>query len=159
MACERGSIEWMFHMFERQCHNHIRQELDSRGFGMASHPRILLALKHHPGHTASQKELADSTGISPPTAAVSIRRMQNAGLLKRVEDKRDRRRNRITFTEKGLQAVSECQAVFERTDRALFSGFSKEEIRLLRDFYRRMIENLKSLDSHPPDSAKRSSIR
>ena len=157
LECEQDTVEWLFRAFERMHHNYIKQELTRRGFGMASHPRILFMLKSRPGHTASQKQLADFVGISPPTAAVSIRRMQKAGLLRRVEDTRDRRRKLVTFTAKGLRAVLECETVFDRTDHAVFEGFSEQEIELLKEFYRRMLKNLKNLGAQPPTLPKRSS--
>lgn len=147
MRYDPNSVEWLFRIFERLHHNYIHAEMNRRGLSRASHPSMLFALKQYQGHPASQKQLADSVGISAPTAAVSIDRMQKAGLLKRVTDKNDRRRNLITFTEKGLLMVEQCEQVFDETDQAIFEGFSAEEKEQLKSFYLRLISKLKELDA------------
>jgi DNA-binding MarR family transcriptional regulator len=99
---------------------------------------------------ASQKELADFLGIRPSSLAISIKRMEKAGLVRRVTDRNDLRRNIITLTKKGEQLVRECTLVFDDIDKRMYEGFSAEEKEQLRKYYIRIINNLEKLGVQPP---------
>ena len=60
---------------------------------------ILDYIEQHPGCT--QADAAEAIGISAPSIACSVRRMEKAGLIKRTADECDLRRNRLELTEKG----------------------------------------------------------
>ncbi|MGQ9473722.1 MAG: MarR family transcriptional regulator [Candidatus Caldatribacteriaceae bacterium] len=62
-------------------------------------PVILALLWKQDGLT--QKEIAESLGLRPPTLTVMLQRMEKAGFLKRMVDVRDMRMIRVSLTEKG----------------------------------------------------------
>lgn len=157
MEYDPTGLEWLFRTFDRMHHNYIKAELIKRGFGEASHPPILFMLKFEAKDmTASQKEIADAIGISPPTVAISLKRMQKAGLVQKASDEKDLRRNHVTITEKGLQLVDECAAVFGDVEQGIFNNFSEKEREQLKGFYIRMIQNLESMGAQLPARFKRS---
>jgi DNA-binding MarR family transcriptional regulator len=150
-------LKWLFRAFDRMHHNCLKAELKKRGLREASHPVILFALKHEiKDMLASQKEIADAIGISPPTAAISIKRMEKAGLLCKIPDEQDTRRKLITLTEKGIQLINECELAFEKVDQGMLTGFTAAEIEQLKMFYLRMINNLETMGAQPPAQLKRS---
>lgn len=156
MAYEPDTLEHLFAAFNRMHHNCLKNEFDRRGLALASHPSILFALCHEARNkTASQKELAEFVGISAPTAAISIKRMQKAGLLRKVTDEKDQRKNMITLTDEGLRLVSKCKNVFCEIDMATFKGFSKQEKVQLKGYYLRMIANLEAIGAVPPAQLRR----
>lgn len=104
---------------------------------------------------ASQKELGDAIGISPPTVAISVKRMEKAGLLCKISDEKDLRRNVITLTKKGVEYIEECLSIFDKTDRSVFDGFSELEREQLKRFYLRMIKNLETMGARLPNQLKR----
>ncbi|HOX32575.1 MAG TPA: MarR family transcriptional regulator [Spirochaetales bacterium] len=151
MSDETLGPEWLFRICERMRHSMIHQEFERRNLSRASHPFLLFALgERGPGNPLSQAEIAEALGVSQPTAAVSIRRMEGAGLLRKVPDAEDRRLNRITLTAGGARLVRECKKAFGEIDRRMLEGFSDEDRETLRSFYLRMIRNLEAMGAQRP---------
>ena len=103
-------------------------------------PEILEYLNEH--GDCSQKELADFLGVTPASIATSLKRMSKSGFIERTSDENDRRINRLRLTEKGkeirLAGKNEC----DRVDKAMFNGFSSEEISAFSDMLSRIADNL-----------------
>ena len=103
-------------------------------------PEILEYLNEH--GDCSQKELADFLGVTPASIATSLKRMSKSGFIERTSDENDRRINRLRLTEKGkeirLAGKNEC----DRVDKAMFNGFSDEEISAFSDMLSRIADNL-----------------
>ena len=90
----------------------------------------------------SQREIAQELHVKPPSVAVSIRRMENAGLLVRTQDGKDQRVTRISLSEKGREALKDIQKIFEENQKILFRGFTESEKCLMRRFLIQMIKNM-----------------
>lgn len=106
-------------------------------------PPILEYLSRNPD--ATQKEIADFLSISASSMAVSVKRMEKAGLLMRVSDKNDLRRNNLKLTQKGTELLDFAHETFDRIDEVTFRGFTPEELVMLKSFLSRMKENLACL--------------
>ncbi|MDI3481968.1 MAG: hypothetical protein PWQ97_1623 [Tepidanaerobacteraceae bacterium] len=155
MEYDPNALEWLFQTFERMHHNCIKSEFARRGLSEASHPLILMALKYEVSNmAASQKDIAQMLGISPPTVAISLKRMEKAGLVCKITDEDDLRRKLVKITEKGLRLLDECENAFSEIDRNIFKGFSDEEREQLKRFYIRMIHNLESMGAQLPAQLK-----
>ena len=103
-------------------------------------PEILEYLNSH--GDCSQKELADFLGVSPASIATSLKRMGKAGFIERTEDEKDRRINRLRLSEKGNEVRLAGKAECDRVDKAMFSGFSDEEISVFSDMLSKIADNL-----------------
>ncbi|MBR5246296.1 MAG: MarR family transcriptional regulator [Clostridia bacterium] len=106
-------------------------------------PPILKYLSEH--KNATQKEIANSLHVSPPSVANSVKRMEESGLIVRVADRKDARCNNLQLTQKGKNLSEYADKLFEVADETSFNGFSDEEIDLILSFLERMTENIKSL--------------
>ena len=60
----------------------------------------------------------------------------------RRTDEKDSRRNRISITRKGRDALESGMRAFQQVDDALFRGFTPGERAQVQAFHRRMLENL-----------------
>ncbi len=148
---QRDDLEWLVRTISRMHFERIRSEMASRGLADVSHPRILFMLLHHPDRIfSSQKEIAGFLGVSAATVAVSLRRMEAHGLLHKVQDEKDLRRNHIVLTDKGRERVEGCVAAFKDIDIGMFRGFSQEERDSLTGFYHRIFDNLVSMGASAP---------
>ena len=100
---------------------------------------MLLMLWEQDGVT--QASLVEKLAVEQPTMAGTLKRMERAGLIKRVADPNDRRQAHIHLTRKGRapKTRSSRREVHER-DRAagVTAGESAQFVKLAR----RMIENL-----------------
>lgn len=72
------------------------------GMGLAQ-SKVIYALSLQPGMT--QRELADKVGIETPTLVVMIDKLEKEHLVKRQNDKQDRRIKRIFITTKADRLV------------------------------------------------------
>ena len=101
---------------------------------------ILEFIGTHDGCT--QKDVADFMQVSPPSIATSVKRMQKAGLLKKVSNEQDLRCNRLSLTEEGTHAVSACKSGFLAVTQRMLDGFSPQERTALASYIERMMRNL-----------------
>ncbi len=104
--------------------------------------RVLAVLQEHSG--ATMGELADLTSVDRTTLTRTLGLMENAGLLARRERKSDRRSLAISLTANGRRMFARILPLtLAETDRAL-TDFSADEIGGLKDWLRRMADNLKA---------------
>lgn len=103
-------------------------------------PEILEYLSKH--GDCSQKELADSLGVSPASIATSLKRMSKEDFIKRTPDENDRRINRLKITEKGENTRLEGRKRCDKIDKIMFSDFSDDEVAVFSDMLSRITKNL-----------------
>ncbi len=103
-------------------------------------PPILDWLSAHDACT--QNGLAKGLNVSPASIAVSLRRMQKSGLVEKVTDENDLRRNLVSLTEKGRAQREYIHNCFEEIDRKLYAGFSDAELETLEALLARLCANL-----------------
>lgn len=105
-------------------------------------PEILEYLSKH--GDCSQKELADSLGVSPASIATSLKRMSKEEFIERTPDENDRRINRLRITEKGENTRVEGRKRCSKVDKIMFSDFSDDEIASFSAMLSRISDNLSS---------------
>lgn len=102
----------------------------------------------------SQKEISRILGISAPTVAVSIKRLEKAGLIERKTDEKDQRMSRIYLTDQGKEITGKAKLCIRQTEETLYRGFTESELCLMKRFLRQMIENLEQEGERPDLSGK-----
>jgi len=103
-------------------------------------PPLMHYILSHPGCT--QKEAADELDVTPASAAASLKRLEKAGLVARIPDEKDARRNRLYVTEAGKEKLEEQKRIFDALDEKMFSGLSEDEIAAFRRTCEKMFDNL-----------------
>lgn len=119
------------------------EQLTAKGLHPGQMPMLRLLSKKG---GMSQREIAQELHVKPPSVAVSIRRMENAGLLIRTPDEKDQRVTRISLSPKGWEVLGEIQEIFERNQKILFRGFTDSEECLMRRFLLQIIKNLEDMN-------------
>lgn len=135
----------VFHQMLRAHHNAHMAALADLGLRNIGSPHLLVTLAHYPDDPAqapTQKELADRLHIAPPTIAASLKCLERQGYVARRTDEKDSRRNRISITQKGRDALDSGMRAFQQVDDAMYRGFSPEEREQVQAFHQRMLENL-----------------
>ena len=97
-------------------------------------------LNHHPN--CSQVEIARELEISPAAVAVSLKKLESGGYITRETTESDSRTHRVTITKKGRSVIERSEQMFWETEKAMFEGFSEEEMQSLQQFLERIYENL-----------------
>lgn len=88
-------------------------------------------------------ELSRQTGLANTTLTSMLDRMEAAGLLCRLPDPKDRRKNLIALTEKALRLKESYNKVSMEMHEVYFKNFSTEEILAFEGYLRRVLANVK----------------
>ena len=89
----------------------------------------------------TQNDIAEKLNVSPASIALSTKRLQKSGMIKKCEDNENRRCNILTVTEKGMSTVVHCRLELDLFEENLFAGLSDEELLVLSDILDRLLKN------------------
>ncbi len=103
-------------------------------------PRMMEFIHAHPGCT--QREVAAGLDITQASAAASLKRMEKAGLVQRMQDTKDGRRNCLTLTEKGLNQMLQGRCEMDRLDKEMFRGMTDADMERFKALCDKMFDNL-----------------
>ncbi|MBR7143179.1 MAG: MarR family transcriptional regulator [Clostridia bacterium] len=106
----------------------------------AGQQHTLEYIRRHEGCT--QTEVAEALRVSAASVALSTKRLQKTGLIRKETNEENLRCNRLYLTEKG-NGLMECgRLAFDRTDAKMMEGFTQEQMQTLAELLDKMIENL-----------------
>ncbi len=126
----------------RLFHSRMRAE-ELEGVMSQDSARLLMrALSHEDG--VSQLQLTKITHLKPPTVSVTLRRMEEEGLIQRRQDTFDLRMTRVYLSARGVAHNKRIVARLRSTDAILMQGFSSEEGEQLLGYLQRMRDNILS---------------
>ena len=115
--------------------------------------KMLSHIFHHEG--ISQRELAQQLEISPPSIAVTAKRLEKLGYISRQMDEKDNRMNILNTTEEGRAILGRTWQEYIGIDQRMFKGFSNEELKQMAQFYVRLENNLWEVaEEVDPESVK-----
>ncbi len=130
----------------------IEHQLEGTGVYRSQH-QILMYVSNNPN--VSQKDLAKMYGVSGATIAVSLKKLEKGGYIKRLVDQDDNRCNQICITEKGRTVVEESVLIFQRLESCMFEGFSEHDMNVLGNLLDRIYGNLDQDLQPVPSEAER----
>lgn len=120
----------------------LERQLNKTGVFRSQH-QILMYIADNPN--VSQKDIAALHHVSTATIAVSLKKLENGGYIKRVVDQKDNRFNQICITPSGKAVVENSIRCFQETEERMFDGFSPEELEQLDTMLGKMRQNLEQL--------------
>ncbi|MEM1483691.1 MarR family transcriptional regulator [Oscillospiraceae bacterium PP1C4] len=129
-------LDWELFTLHKQCIAKLLTDLNIH-FGQ---PPLLFTLKNM--GACKQSDLAKALRVSPATIAVSLKRMEKSGFIKRISNPNDLRSNRIELTEAGINAADSAEKIIHTVIAQKFDGFTEEEYAQLMHFFHRMHQNL-----------------
>lgn len=145
---DTGMLDDRMAAFIRLHHRTLQRYFQSVGM-FNGHPHMLFDIRHHPGIT--QKELAQLMEISPASVAISVRRLESAGLVCRSRDRQDGRVMHLYLTEAGKAMDAACARGRDFLVGTVYQGLSPQERALLYRLLSKMTGNLQAAcDSLPP---------
>lgn len=142
---EEDVMEPLMRLFRRVWRVHgmaLDQVTASRGIN-TSQMKMLGHIFHHEG--ISQRQLASDLQLSPPSIAVTAKKLEKMGYIHRQMDEKDNRLNILRTTPKGKELLSQTWEAFTDVDIHMFKDFSPEELKQLYSFYERIRDNLEEL--------------
>ena len=136
------TLEHIGHLLIKVCtfkHRRMHELLDGLGL-YRGQPFVLRALWKQDGMTHS--ELAELLDRSPATITKMVQRMERAGFVERRPDPGDERVSRVYLTDVGRNIKSEVEDVWRAFEEQVVSGFSEEELTVLRSLLLRICRNM-----------------
>jgi DNA-binding MarR family transcriptional regulator len=94
----------------------------------------------------SQRDVARSLFLTPPTVTGMLQRMERDGLVERRPDPDDQRITRVYLTETGRELANRARARFVAHINRMLEDFSPEDLAELERLLNRMAENLREAD-------------
>ena len=107
-------------------------------------PLLLKALWGQDGLT--QTELTELLHVRPATMTNMIKHMEQAGLVERRRNERDRRVSHVYLTEAGQDIQGQVQQIWRDFEGQVFAGLSEDECASLRRNFTQIQDNLLRMD-------------
>ena len=101
--------------------------------------KVILVLSITDGST--QKEVAEKINIDGSTLVPVIDKMEQAGLVERRADSKDRRNNRIYLTKKSESTIDSIIVIILQLRKIIYRGISEDEINTTRNVLQLLIKN------------------
>jgi DNA-binding MarR family transcriptional regulator len=129
---------WLASEVAKQAHRLVSDALAEDGV-RKHHFALLAALAEHGG--ASQAALGRRLWIDRSDLHAVVGDLERAGLVARVRDEQDRRRNVVELTRAGADALERLEARIEAAQDALLEPLSAADRRKLRKLLMRLVEH------------------
>ncbi len=108
--------------------------------GMHGHEFAILH-RLEQGGTAHGRELSRTLRVHPSNLVALLDQLEDAGLIVRRRDPRDRRRQLIKLTAAGTKRLRRAEAAAAEAERELLSPLSAEERRRLHSYLERLADH------------------
>ncbi|MBD3921042.1 MarR family transcriptional regulator [Paenibacillus sp. PR3] len=127
---------WLKRNYRNMC-NYLDQRLEPLGI-TNSQLGVLMMLWEQEGVT--QKQVVQVLGIQPASTTFLLKGLEEKGLIRREQDKKDTRANRIYLTPEGQALRAPALAIVEEGERKVREPLSDEEAALMVVWMKRIAE-------------------
>lgn len=117
----------------------LEKNLNKSGVFRSQH-QLLMYIYCHP--SVSQKELAELYNVSTAAVAVSLKKLEKGGYIRRLVDAEDNRINQTVITDSGRNIVENSISFFKRVETGMFAEFSQQEMEQLHGYLSRIHKNI-----------------
>jgi MarR family transcriptional regulator, organic hydroperoxide resistance regulator len=90
----------------------------------------------------TQRELGERVGINGPTMVTALNSMERAGLVKRVQNRTDRRKINVFLTERGRNLRRKLWPMAAEVLNLGLSGLTRNQVKSLNKMLRQILLNL-----------------
>jgi DNA-binding MarR family transcriptional regulator len=117
---------------------------------------VLVNLSRHDGEGFTQIELARLLDVGKVTVGGLVDRLEENGLVKRVQDSVDRRSKRVFVSKKGEELIHVLEHEAKFINKDIMKGISTAEHKVLADILAKMKQNLIDMEAVPSSTTGRS---
>lgn len=97
---------------------------------------LLVLIDHNPDIT--QQQLCDGVGVDKSTLVVTLHRLSDRGLIKRVRSALDRRQNGLRLTAKGKARLRAMTSYVRKHERKITTAFTAAETDQLKELLKKI---------------------
>lgn len=138
-----GRIRILDNMIKRSIDRRMKEnglEILTSGNG-----RIIGYLFARKGEDVFQRDFENCFGITRSTASKVVNLMVEKGYIRRERVKSDARLKRLVLTQQAMEVADWLQKDHQQMEAILIDGFSEEELANLRNYLKRIQDNLERL--------------
>ena len=143
------SVGYQVRMTHRALQHYLQVKIKPHGVTLGTW-YFLRALWHEDGLT--QRELSRRIGTREPTTMTAILAMEASGLVRRVRNSDDRRKQNVFLTSKGRRLKSKLLPLARDVVNTATTGLSEREIRLFLGFLGTVQRNLGPVVTEQPET-------
>lgn len=123
-------------------HNKLKTKVndDSK---MVTYRPILRVLQHHNGCT--QLDIVNYTLLKAPTISITLKNMENDGLIVRRASEQDKRNVNIYITEKGIEANEKVHSAANELKEEILSDFTEQELSEIKEFLLKLLTKMEDI--------------
>ena len=110
----------------------------------SSQAHILGFLSRNGGIAVNQRSIEEEFGLKHPTVTGLLSRLKDKDYVSFSTDENDKRRKRISLTQKSMHILSNARSLINETDDELFGGLPPEEQKELSAILDKVIANIRS---------------
>lgn len=100
--------------------NHLK-DLDLKGY------QITMLFEVYKGKNISQHEIGSNYNIDKGVISRTLKKLEDDGFISRETDENNRRRNIVSLTKKGEEAVEEIINIFDQWESEIYEGIDIEK--------------------------------
>lgn len=139
----RDDIDTMV-SFTRQRHKEFMMaRLQPLGIKTSSRGAVLYVVFENEGMV--QDEISTRLSMDKAFVTRELNALSEAGLIHRLKDPQDHRRNHIFLTEKGRSIGEAIVKIEDDWVNAAYDGLSVSELKELRDYTSRVVDNIRNI--------------
>ena len=139
----RDDIDTMV-SFTRQRHKEFMMaRLQPLGIKTSSRGAVLYVVFDNEGMV--QDEISTRLSMDKAFVTRELNALSEAGLIHRLKDSQDHRRNHIFLTEKGRSIGEAIVKIEDDWVNAAYDGLSVSELKELRDYTSRVVDNIRNI--------------
>ena len=125
------------------------------GLHRSQHMAMMLLLMY--GEPLSQIQMAEVFRISPAAMAVTLKKLDKAGLIDRVPHKGNSRANDITLSANGQAVMQETVALMKQVDEDMLKCIPEKELQVFIRVLAKMTHNLK--EAYPEAAGEQPAVK
>lgn len=131
----------------RNIHHTIRKNFEfTRGkekiYKNFTQMQIVFYLVKHEGETIYQKDIGAALNLKKSSITEHLDYLESVDIIKRIEDKKDKRKNSIILSDVALEEKEEVKIKLQEINAKAIEGISKEDIDCFNRVIKKMEENL-----------------
>ena len=92
--------------------------------------QIVFLLFNNQDKTIFQKDICEEIGLKKSSITEQLDLLEEAEVITRIADKKDRRKNRITLTDEALKMIKTIDEEVEAFNQKMMKGVTDEELKI-----------------------------
>lgn len=137
------AIQHRFMYINRMHRAVVENRMSATGIHRSQH--MILMYLYRCNNKISQKDIAAHFEISAAAVAVSLKKLESGGYIRRKCAANDNRFNEIEITQKGKEIVDISHSIFEEIDAETFADITDDEREQLVFLLDKVRDNLKNM--------------